>query len=62
MKKVQAIAEFVAIYFLNSKAEFSAEKKKDKIAVRELWFEFTDSLCKNGDITEAQYNNWSAIC
>jgi len=62
MKKAQVIAEFIAIYFFNNKAEFKAEKKRDKIAVREMWNEFTDSCCKNGDITEYQYNSWSAIC
>ena len=28
------------------------------------WSYFTDSLCKNGDITESQYNRWTvpSIC
>lgn len=33
--------------------------KRDKIAVRESWNNFTDSLCKDSMITESQYDNWS---
>lgn len=62
MTKTNAIAEFIAIYFRNCQVQFKRDKKSDKIMVRELWFEFTDSLCKNGDITASQYNTWSAVC
>ena len=30
----------------------------DKPARREAYNNLTDSYCKNGDITEHQYNNW----
>lgn len=30
----------------------------DVIANREQWNYFTDSLCKNGYISQWQYNNW----
>ena len=33
--------------------------KGDTIAKREAWNDFTDMLCKDGDITMNQYNNWS---
>lgn len=31
----------------------------DKPALREAWNNYIDMLCKDGDITEKQYNNWS---
>ena len=33
--------------------------KTDTIAKRTAWNDFTDMLCKEGDITMNQYNNWS---
>ena len=33
--------------------------KNDYPMKRESWNNFTDSLCKNGDITEGQYNTWT---
>lgn len=32
--------------------------KKDKILVRTAWNDYTDYLCKEGYISENQYNNW----
>ena len=32
--------------------------KHDVTLVREAWHEFTDYLCKDGQITDKQYNNW----
>lgn len=34
--------------------------KGDPIAKRELWFAWTDMLCKEGYITEKQYNTWAS--
>ena len=31
--------------------------KKDKILIKTEWNNFTDSLCKDGQISEKQYNN-----
>jgi len=31
----------------------------DIIAKREAWSDFTDGLCKDGLITQKQYDNWS---
>lgn len=33
--------------------------KSDKVALREAWNNYTDGLCKDGIITENQYNKWS---
>ena len=33
--------------------------EKDSIAKREAWNVYTDSLCKDGIITEHQYNTWA---
>ena len=33
--------------------------KTDSIMNRENFHNFTDYLCKNGEITDKQYNNWS---
>tara|TARA_R100000781_G_scaffold90541_1_gene55984 strand:+ start:342 stop:509 length:168 start_codon:yes stop_codon:yes gene_type:complete len=33
--------------------------KTDSIANREAFHNFTDSLCKGGEITLKQYENWS---
>jgi hypothetical protein len=32
--------------------------KRDKPACREAWNDWTDSLYKNGEITQRQYNTW----
>ena len=31
----------------------------DKVALRESWNNYTDSLCKDGMITPYQYNIWA---
>lgn len=31
----------------------------DRIMLAEAWSNFTDSLCKDGIISEYQYNNWT---
>jgi hypothetical protein len=33
--------------------------KDDKPAIREAWNNFTDMLCKEGQISSTQYSNWS---
>lgn len=54
MTKVQAFKEFKQTYI-----DFKAAVKKDYIAVKEEWHRHTDNLCKDGRITDKQYNNWS---
>jgi hypothetical protein len=36
-----------------------ADIRSDKIAMRETWSNFTDSLCKDNMITMSQYERWS---
>jgi len=33
--------------------------RKDKVMRAEEWNNYTDSLCKSGQISSKQYNNWS---
>lgn len=51
MTKVEAVKQFMLIY---EECMFS-----DKVANREMWNAWTDSLCKDGIITEHQYNTWT---
>jgi len=32
--------------------------KDDEIAIREAWNDYTDGLCKDGEISEWAYENW----
>ena len=32
--------------------------KNDKPAVRQAWNDYTDSLCKDGQITQEEYDIW----
>lgn len=34
-------------------------RASDKVALREAWNNYTDSLCKDGLITERQYETWT---
>ncbi|CAB4144461.1 hypothetical protein UFOVP453_39 [uncultured Caudovirales phage] len=38
---------------------FADAFKNDSIARRCAWNDFTDSLMKNGDISEKQYDSWT---
>lgn len=33
--------------------------KSDKPMIREAWINFIDMLCKDGEISDNQYNTWS---
>lgn len=33
--------------------------KHDRHAIKLAWDAFTDLLCKNGDISQSQYDKWS---
>ena len=50
MNKKEALAMFREMYYIS---------KNDSIANREKFHNFTDSLCKDGNITLKQYENWS---
>lgn len=55
--KVQALEQFR----LNWKSLCIAypKLKGDTVWKREEWNNFTDALCKEGYISDSQYNNWS---
>jgi len=38
--------------------DFLESKKHDKPALRQSWHNYIDSLCKDGEITLKQYENW----
>lgn len=52
LTKAQAIQQFRELYN-------GAIPKGDAIARREAWSNFTDSLCKDGLITEYQDRTWT---
>ena len=51
MKKTDAIREFEETILMSV-------PKHDKPAIREAWNNWTDMLCKNGRITQKQYDTW----
>ena len=55
--KAQALSQFRYNWKVSTLAKPSL--KDDVIAKREDWNNFTDALCKEGYISENQYNNWS---
>jgi hypothetical protein len=54
-KKQREQAELPAV-----KARYEQDGRPDYHARSESWGAYTDALCKNGDITDAQYMRWSA--
>ena len=54
MTKEKAVKVFKELF-----TNFRNELKVDRIAVALCWDDFTDTLCKDGEITEGQYNRWS---
>ena len=50
MNKKEALAMFKELHTIS---------KTDSIANREKFHNFTDALCKEGEITLKQYENWS---
>ena len=53
--KVQILREFKDVV-----KGYAPEMRKDAPMMREAWNNYTDSLCKDGIITESQYNNWTS--
>ena len=56
MTKVEAIKEFKEMY---TQSEFKRLKREDNDWLTQDWNNWTDILCKEGRITDWQYNNWS---
>lgn len=53
LTKKQALIIFKDIY-----KDFLKKKRFDYVAKREAWNNWTDGLCKDGQITSWQYENW----
>jgi hypothetical protein len=54
MTKEQVIADLKSIC-----VDCQYYKKNDKIACSQCFNDYTDMLCKDGLITQDQYDNWS---
>jgi hypothetical protein len=56
----QAIAQFKECVLPSvRKQECENESDFDEVMRSEAWSHFTDSLCKDGQISDWQYMNWS---
>ena len=55
--KAQALSQFK--YNWKVACKIRPALKDDVVAKREDWNNFTDALCKEGYITESQYDRWS---
>lgn len=55
--KAQALSQFKYNWKVIIKQH--PKLKGDKVWKRTEWNDFTDALCKEGYISENQYNNWS---
>lgn len=55
MTKTKAVQDFKEMF-----AETLKSLRGDTIAKNELWWDYADSLCKQGYITEVQYDSWSS--
>ena len=53
MTKAEAIRDFRMLY-----KTFGHYRRGDVVAKRTEWNDYTDALCKEGLITDNQYNNW----
>lgn len=56
MTKNTAVADFRAFILPGVIAHYS---KTDIVAIRTAWNDWTDSLCKSGQITLRQYETWT---
>ena len=59
MTKVQAVQQFKMYILPGVIEQYEAYGKKDSPARTQAWHWFTDSLCKEGAITESQYMRWT---
>lgn len=58
MHKATAIHLFIENYY-GDKEQLHIELKRDYLSVQYAWEVFTDSLCKDGNITMQQYETWT---
>ena len=57
MTKRDVLAQFRAMW--NDLTDQQPQWRGDTIAKAEAWNDYTDMLCKDGEITVNQYNNWT---
>jgi len=55
MKKREALRDFRVYELPEVIKQFRAN---DKPAIRTAWHQYTDALCKDGLITQRQYDTW----
>ena len=55
----QACAQFAEYLLPVVVAGYEQDGKPDYVARSEAWNDWTDQLCKDGEISDWQYNNWS---
>jgi hypothetical protein len=60
MTKAEVLAMWRDEVLPHVKAKYEADGIPDYPARSESWGEFTDMLCKDGSITLAQYEGWTA--
>ncbi len=60
MTKAEALAEWRSAYLPSVRDCYERDGIPDFPARSESWSEFTDSLCKAGEITLKQYESWMA--
>ena len=58
LTKEQVISMFKEDFLPVIKERYESDGIIDHPARREAWNNFTDALCKNGEISERQYMNW----
>lgn len=57
MTKSSAKQLFIETYY-GDKENLHEALRKDRLAVQEEWEIFTDILCRDGEITMAQFESW----
>ena len=55
----QACEQFASVILPHMQTIYEQDGVPDWPARREAWINWTDSLCKNGQISDWQYENWS---
>ena len=59
MTKKQAVHCFTECILPIVKARYEKSGRRDLGARREAWNDYTDMLCKDGQITDHQYDTWT---
>ena len=59
MTKKEVEEQFKEFILPAIKKQYEQDGERDMVARREAWNNYTDSLCKDGEITLSQYENWT---